>query len=43
MMAPVQKQAMQNMFRFGNDVLIKIDYIFMFNLHVSYYKARYAM
>ena len=28
MMAPVRKRAMQNMLRFGNDVLIKIDYIF---------------
>ena len=28
MMAPVRKQAMQNMLRFGNDALIKIDYIF---------------
>ena len=47
MMAPVRKRAMQNMLRFGNDVLIKIDYIFClfyeFNLHVSYYKARYTM
>ena len=28
MMDPVRQRAMQNMLRFGNDVLIKIDYIF---------------
>ena len=45
MMAPVR---IQHMLRFGNDILIKIAYIFCFffsefNLHVSYYKARYPM
>ena len=45
--APVRKRAMQNLLRFGNDVLIKIAYIFWlfseYNLHVSHCKARYAM
>ena len=49
MMVPVWKRAIQNMLRFGNDVLINIAYMIyfgyfsVFNLPFSYYKARYPM